>query len=97
MLCKWNIGGDYMLLSNLSQRPYLIYSAILDCFSKIHRESKLSDVLMLVSHCGEYASECAYEWQSLKLRNIRRVFVSVGNKFGTFTSHSPPPYEDRSI
>ena len=52
---------------------------------------------MLVSHCGEYASECAYEWQSLKLRNIRRVFVSVGNKFGTFTSHSPPPYEDRSI
>ena len=53
--------------------------------------------LMLVSHCGEYASECAYEWQSLKLRNIRRVFVSIGNKFGTFTSHSPPPYEDRSI
>ena len=24
---------------------------------------------------------------------IRLVFVSVGNKFGTFASHSPPAYE----
>ena len=36
-------------------------------------------------------------WQLLKLHNIRRVFVSVGNKFGTLTNYSPPPNEDRSI
>ena len=35
---------------------------------------------MLLSHIGEY----------LKIRYTRRVVVRVGNKFGTFASHSPP-------
>ena len=36
-------------------------------------------------------------WQSLILRNIRRVFVSVRNKFGAVTRQAPSPYEDQSI
>ena len=37
------------------------------------------------------------DWHSLKIRYNRRVFASVGNKFGTFASHSPPAYEYRPI
>ena len=36
-------------------------------------------------------------WHSLKLRNVCRVFESVGYNFGTYNNYSPPPYEDRSI
>ena len=32
-------------------------------------------------------------WNFLKIRYTCRVFVSVGNKFGMFASHSPPVYE----
>ena len=32
-----------------------------------------------------------------KIRYTRRVFVSIGNKFGTFASHSPSAYEYRLI
>ena len=34
---------------------------------------------------------------SHKIRYTRRVFVSAGNKFGTFPSHSSPAYEYRQI
>ena len=34
-------------------------------------------------------------WHSLKIRNTRRVFVSVCNKFDTFASHPSPAYEYR--
>ena len=53
-----------------------------------------------MSHCWYTASSVMLAnvhtnetiWHFLKIRYTRRVFVSVGNKFGTFASHFPSSY-----
>ena len=86
----------YLTIAQTSQHsPQIHY--VHKSFSTSLRRS----VTIFCSHTANMLANMLSEgniWQSLKLRNIRRVFVSVGNKFGKFTNYSPsPPYEDRSI
>ena len=95
---------ENMLANVLIERKYLPIAQTLQHSPQIHYVHKSfstslrRSVTLCCSHTANMLANMLSEgniWQSLKLRNIRRVFVSVGNKFGKFTNYSPPPYEDR--
>ena len=52
----------------------------------------LCDTLMLLSHIGEYACECAYEWKHLTFAQNLQHSPSTC-KSTKFASHSSPAYE----
>ena len=55
-----------------------------------HTYTRMCSRMKIFDILSEFATFALY---ARLHRYIRLVFVSVGNKFGTFASHSPPAYE----